>query len=213
MFVISAVVRGSPHAEKLFTLSTETGRLTQQVSETLNETAAAKQQLLLQEEELLEKDKRICLLEHNIVTSNSALQLKNDKLWEQEDTCQRLLERKDTMSSEMKRLRTEAYSVDLYDVDAGITETVQGSDEPAAKRIQREQVAGARLSAALQERLVKVKAEKTEAEEEAEYEIQEKSYQIRATNSLQTKVDEMRTLALAASADASAIKAIFDRPL
>ena len=62
-------------------------------------------------------------------------------------------------------------------------------------------------------RLLEVKKEKTEAEEEVEFEIQEKGYQIRATNSLQTKVDELRALALVAGADTSAVNTIFNRPL
>ena len=48
---------------------------------------------------------------------------------------------------------------------------------------------------------------------EVEFEIQEKGYQIRATNSLQTKVDELRALALVAGADTSAVNTIFNRPL
>jgi hypothetical protein len=117
---------------------------------------------------------------------------------------------------ENERLRREVFGVEVHDVDGGVTRVVEVGEEgtePVLARMQRDQVAGARVAEVLQVRLVEVKKEKTEAEEELEYEIEEKGYQIRATNSLQTKVDDLKALALNAGADASAIKTILDRPL
>jgi len=63
------------------------------------------------------------------------------------------------------------------------------------------------------EELRKMAGEVQQLNEALEYEYQEKGFQIRATNSLQTKVDELASLALAAGADAETIRAIKLRPL
>ena len=75
--------------------------------------------------------------------------------------------------------------------------------------MRQDQEAGARVAGGLRKSLVKVKKEKKEQEEEVKYEMN----QIRATNSLPTKVDELKTLALAAGADASDVQVILNCPL
>ena len=67
--------------------------------------------------------------------------------------------------SEIAQVRREAYGVEVHDVDEGITLVVEVGEagaEPALKRMRRDQVAGARVTEALQARLVEVKKEKEE---------------------------------------------------
>ena len=79
-----------------------------------------------------------------------------------------------------------------------------------------EEGVGASVGGVLQQAhaaLIGVKKEKEQALDEVEFEVQEKAFQIRATNSLQTKVDKLAALALAAGTDPAAVKAVTDSPL
>ena len=68
-------------------------------------------------------------------------------------------------------------------------------------------------------RLVRVKQEKAEAVEEKKEALEEKEdaqetlgYQVRTTDALMTKIDELAALALKSGADPAAVNAIRDRP-
>jgi hypothetical protein len=71
--------------------------------------------------------------------------------------------KENTLLQEIKRLRRELNGVEVLDVDTGVSEVVERDDmDSPAKRVRHEQAVTARVSQALQERLVKVKEEKAE---------------------------------------------------
>ena len=87
--------------------------------------------------------------------------------------------------------------------------------EPAAKRIRTAEVAGAHIAQHLRQQVaVKEEAEvEDEQEQRVEDEREQRGYQIRALYALQTQVDELAELAIAAGANPVAVATIKSRVL
>ena len=67
---------------------------------------------------------------------------------------------KERVEAELEALRREVRGVEVHDVEAGVSRVEErGEEEPAAKRVRREQDARARVCGMLQARLVAVKKE------------------------------------------------------
>jgi histone H2A len=107
---------------------------------------------------------------------------------------------------ELEQAKQDARAVDVVDVDSGERGVMQVPEQagPPAKRQRHAEEAGAFFAKHLQGQ-VKVKVEEVEDERE------ERGYQVRFTDSWQSKFDEVAAIACAAGADTKAIADIRER--
>ena len=118
---------------------------------------------------------------------------------------------------QLQDARNQLTQVEVIHVDNDTTtyETIKRSDppEPIRKRLRLAEDAGAARTWHFAQTAAVKLAKLDDKLEELDDEIEERGYQIRATNALQTKVDELADLALRAGADPTAVAAIRYRTL
>jgi hypothetical protein len=106
------------------------------------------------------------------------------------------LHRRDAEIAGLKRALTD---VELIDADSGASGVMQGPvEEPPLKRRRLAEKSGAHLTQALA-RQVEIKREEVADEQD------ERGYQVRFTDALQSKFDELAKVAIAGGADAAAV--------
>ena len=89
--------------------------------------------------------------------------------------------------------------------------TRDDDDDEAHRDKRAKTTSGLKVLSQTTELLVKVKEEKAEAVEDKEDAQETLGFQVRTTNSLHSKIDELADLAKASGADPNAIRAIKDR--